>query len=86
MDLENIDLTTRKLYLFFVLLAKSITYKGTKLNTFLAQKLLLINRGAKQMTKYEIAQKLRALCACDPSYLIDAILGFADEIEEDNDE
>lgn len=38
------------------------------------------------MTKYEIAQKLRALCACDPSYLIDAILGLADEIEEDNDE
>ena len=38
------------------------------------------------MTKYEIAQKLRALCACDSSYLIDAILGLADEIEEDNDE
>lgn len=36
------------------------------------------------MTKYEIAQKLRALCACGPSYLIDAILGLADEIEEDN--
>lgn len=38
------------------------------------------------MTKYEIAQKLRALCVCDPSYLIDAILGLADEIEDDNDE
>lgn len=38
------------------------------------------------MTKYEIAQKLRALCACDLSYLIDAILGLADEIEENNDE
>ena len=37
------------------------------------------------MTKYEIAQKLRALCACDPSYLIDAILGFADEIEAEDD-
>lgn len=36
------------------------------------------------MTKYEIAQKLRALCVCDPSYLIDAILGLADEIEDDN--
>ena len=38
------------------------------------------------MTKYEIAQKLRALCACDLSYLIDAILGLIDEIEDDNDE
>lgn len=39
------------------------------------------------MTKYEIAQKLRALCACDPSYLIDAILGLADDIEaEDEDD
>lgn len=36
------------------------------------------------MTKYEIVQKLRALLACDPDYLIDAILGLADEIEDDN--